>query len=161
MRYPAIGTAGSRSWLLASALLVLGGCATFAPHFERPQLSLLAIEVQEASLSAQRFRVHMRVQNPNDRPLPIEGINYRIELAGEELGRGLTADAFTVPAFGAAEFEMLVTTNLAATFWKVLPRLKDPAHPAEYRLVGKVNTGLTFWRTIPFDERGVFPVGAK
>ncbi len=138
--------------------LLLAGCATLAPHFERPRLSLASIEIKDASLAEQRFRVRMRVQNPNGLALPIKGISYTIELAGEELGRGVTADAFTVPAFGEAEFEMLVTTNLATTFWKVLPRLKDSAHPAEYRLLGKVSTGLAFLHTIPFDEKGVFPV---
>ena len=141
----------------AAAGLLLAGCAALAPHFERPQLSVASIEVKEASLAEQRFRVRMRVQNPNGRSLPIEGISYTIELAGEELGRGTTTDAFTVPARCEAEFEMTVTTHLATTFWKVLPRLKDSGHPAEYRLVGKVNTGLAFLRTIPFDEKGVFP----
>jgi LEA14-like dessication related protein len=141
-----------------AVVLLLAGCATMAPHFERPRLSLSSIEIKDASLAEQRFRVRMHVQNPNGRALPIRGISYTIELAGEELGRGVTADAFTVPAFGEAEFEMLVTTNLATTFWKVLPRLKDSAHPAEYRLVGKVNTDLAFLHTIPFDEKGQFPV---
>ncbi len=138
--------------------LLLAGCATLAPHFEKPQLTVASIEIKEATLAEQRFSVRMRVQNPNSRALPVEGISYTIELAGEELGRGVTADRFTVPAYGEAEFEMFVTTNLASTFFKVLPRLKDSAHPAEYRLVGKVHTGLAFLRTIPFDEKGVFPV---
>ena len=153
-----IGPAARARSAVAVLASLLAGCATIAPHFERPRLTLSSIEIKDASLAEQRFRVRMHVQNPNGRALPIKGISYTIELAGEELGRGVTADAFTVPAFGEAEFEMLVTTNLAATFWKVLPRLKDSAHPAEYRLVGKVTTGLAFLHTIPFDEKGQFPV---
>ncbi len=138
------------------ATLALAGCAGLAPKFEHPHLSVTAVEVKDASLVEQHLRVKMLVQNPNSVALPIEGISYTIELGGEELGRGVTADAFTVPAHAEAQFEMLMTTNLAPIFFKVLPRLKDSAHPLEYHLVGKVSTGLLFLRSIPFDERGTF-----
>jgi LEA14-like dessication related protein len=150
------GTARRAAALLAVALLA--GCAALAPHFEHPRLYLVGVEVRDASLGEQHFRVRMRVQNPNDRPLPVLGIDYTIRLGDEDFGTGSSASAFTVPAQGEAEFEMLMTTNLAATLWKVLPRLKDQSQTLEYRLVGKVRTGLAFLHTIPFDERGSFPV---
>jgi LEA14-like dessication related protein len=136
---------------------LLGACAALAPKFEHPRLSVVSVEIRDASLSEQHLRVKMRVMNPNSMALPIEGINYTIQLGDEELGRGVTADSFTVPPQGEAEFDMLMTTNLAATFFKVLPRLKDTQHPLEYRVVGKVRTGMTFLRSIPFDEKGVLP----
>jgi LEA14-like dessication related protein len=144
--------------LLGPALLLatggLGACAAFAPRFEQPHLSVLGVEVKDASLSGQHFRVRMRVQNPNDRALPVRGISYTMQLAGEDFGEGAAANAFTVPALGEADFDILVSTNLAATLWKVLPRLKDTSQPLEYRLVGRVDTDLMFLRSIPFDERG-------
>ena len=100
----------------------------------------------------------MRVENPNDRELPVRGIDFTAQLGGEDFGAGSSASAFAVPPHGEAEFEMLMTTNLATTLWKVLPRLKDAAHPLDYRLVGKVSSDLAFLHTIPFDERGTFPV---
>ena len=150
------GTARRAAALLAMALLA--GCAALAPHFEHPRLYLVGVEVKDATLGEQHFRVRMRVQNPNDRPLPVLGIDYTIRLGDEDFGTGSSVSAFTVPPQGEAEFEMLLTTNLAATLWKVLPRLKDPSQTLEYRLVGKVRTDLAFLHTIPFDERGIFPV---
>ena len=142
--------------LLLGALL--GACATLAPHFEHPELSVVGIELRDASLGEQHFRLRLRVQNPNDRALPVRGIDYALRLAGEEFGSGSSVSAFTVPARGEAEFELLLTTNLAATLWKVLPRLKDSSQPIEYRLVGTDSTDLAFLHTIPFDERGSFAV---
>ena len=136
----------------------LAGCAAFAPQFERPQLALLGVEVKDASLAEQHLRVRMRVQNPNDRALPVRGIDYTLQLAGEDFGTGSSVSAFTVPARGEAEFEMLMTTNLAASLWRVLPQLRDGSRPVEYRLVGKVRTDLAFLHTIPFDQRGSFAV---
>jgi len=140
------------------ALGLLGGCAALAPHFEHPRLFLLAIEVRDATLAEQHLRVRMRVENPNDQALPVRGIDYTLQVGGEDFGAGSSVSAFTVPPHGEAEFEMMMTTNLAATLWKVLPRLKDSSQPIDYRLVGKVSTDLAFLRTVPFDQRGVFPV---
>jgi LEA14-like dessication related protein len=161
MAAPERQLAPSRGAARAAALLaalVLGGCAALAPHFEPPRLFLVHVEVKDATLGEQHFRVRMRVENPNDRELPVRGIDYTIRLGGEDFGAGSSVSAFTVPAHGEAEFELLMTTNLATTLWKVLPRLRDSSQPLEYRLVGKVSTGLAFLHTIPFDERGSFPV---
>jgi LEA14-like dessication related protein len=149
--------ARTRAAALVTAL-VLGGCATLVPHFETPQLSVVGVELRDASLAEQHFRVRMRVANPNDRSLPVRGIDYTLKLAGEDLGSGSSVSAFTVPARGEAEFELQMTTNLATTLWKILPRLKDASQPVEYRLAGKVRTDLAFVPTISFDERGNLPV---
>ena len=148
-----------KTTLRAAALVVAGllaGCATLAPKFEHPRLAIVGVEIKDASLTEQHLRVKVRVQNPNAIALPIEGISYTVEVVGEELGRGVTADSFTVPAHGEAEFEMLMTTNLAAAIFKVLPYLKQSGLPIEYRIVGKVSTSRAFLRSIPFDERGTF-----
>jgi LEA14-like dessication related protein len=147
--------------LRAAAVLAaagLGGCAALAPHFEHPRLYLVGVEIKDATLGEQHFRVRMRVQNPNDRELPVRGIDYTLSVGGEDFGAGTSVSAFTVPPHGEAEFEILMTTNLATTLWKVLPRLKDSSQPLDYRLVGKVSTDLAFLHSIPFDERGSFPV---
>jgi LEA14-like dessication related protein len=147
--------------LLAGLTLASGGCALFAPPFERPTLSVVGVEVEEAQLIEQRFRFRIRVQNPNDRPLPVRGISFTIELAGEDLGSGASVNAFTVPPLGEAEFDTVVTTNLAATLLKIVPRLKDSTRPLDYRLVGKVATDLAFLRSIPFDQRGSLPIRSR
>lgn len=141
----------------ATALAVLAtaaACALVAPHFERPQITVVKIEVKDAQLLQQHFLVHVRVANPNDRALPVREISCSLQLGDEDFGHGLSAGAFTVPAQGTAEFALLVTTDLATGILKLLPRLRDSAKPLDYRLTGRVETGLAWLRTIPFDERG-------
>lgn len=143
-----------------AALLAAGiaGCSLLVPHLERPTLSVVGVEVEDAQLTEQRFRVRIRVRNPNDRALPVNGLDFRMQLAGEELGYGGTTAAFTVPALGEAEFDTLVTTNLATTIFKILPRLKDASRPVDYRLVGKVSTSLGMLHSLPFDQTGTLPL---
>jgi LEA14-like dessication related protein len=135
--------------LIATALLA--GCATV--HFETPQLSVVSIQVQSGDLFEQRLKVHMRVQNPNARELPVKGIEYRIEIFDTEFARGLTDVPFTVPAMGEAEFDVQVTANVAAALMN-LGKRGGNRDKLEYRLVGSVSLASGFLRRIPFDERG-------
>jgi LEA14-like dessication related protein len=144
----------SRRLMLAAAvtLPLLSGCAAL-PQLEAPRLSVISLKMQSADIFSQRLQLRMRVQNPNSRALPVQGIDYRVEVDGAELGQGQTSQPFTVPAMGEAEFDVQFTANLAGTLAKLLTR-KGSRDSVEYRLVGKVALSSGFLRRIPFDERG-------
>ncbi len=134
------------------AAAALAGCAAL-PKLEAPNLSVISMNVQSADIFSQRMNLRMRVQNPNTRELSIEGIRYRVEVDGAELGQGLTGNSFVVPAMGEAEFDVQFTANLAGALAKLLTR-KSSRDKLEYRLVGEVHLSSGFLRRIPFDERG-------
>lgn len=144
---------------ITSKLLLLGllamatGCASLRPPLQAPTLAFVGAELERASVLEQRLRTRMRVTNPNDREIAVRGVTYTLELAGEELGRGVSGNAFTIPAGGSTTFEVLVTANLAPVLLKLATRLgRDAAIP--YRIRGEVSLASGLLRTIPFDERG-------
>jgi LEA14-like dessication related protein len=142
---------------LSALVLSLAACSGLAPKLETPRLSVVDVQVQQAGLWEQRLRVRMRVQNPNDRHLPIKGLSYTLEVAGEDFARGITDTAFTVPALGEAEFDMNVTANAASALIRYLGRRDEAsADSVDYRLVGKVSLAQGILRSIPFEERGTF-----
>jgi LEA14-like dessication related protein len=123
---------------------------------EPPPLSVIGVEIVRGDLFEQRFKARMRVQNPNDRSIAVRGVSYILQIGGEELGRGLSGSSFTVPASGEAEFDMLVTANLAGTVMRLLERARSDGLPdsLSYRLRGEVKLAEGLVRTIPFDEKG-------
>jgi len=139
-----------------AALLLSAGCAGFGARLEPPQLSVVGVEIVRGDLFEQRFKARMRVQNPNDRSIAVRGVSYTLQIGGEELGRGLSGSSFTVPALGEAEFDMLVTLNLAGTLMRLLERARSDGLPdsLSYRLRGEVKLAEGLVRTIPFDEKG-------
>ena len=139
-----------------AALLLSAGCARFGARLEPPQLSVVGVEIARGDLFEQRFKARMRVQNPNDRSIAVRGVSYTLHIGGEELGRGLSGSSFTVPALGEAEFDMLVTMNLAGTLMRLLERARSDGLPdsLSYRLRGEVKLAEGLVRTIPFDEKG-------
>jgi LEA14-like dessication related protein len=98
----------------------------------------------------------MHVANPNDRTLPIKGIEYTLEVDGQQFASGQSAASFVVPALGEAEFDMNVSTNLAGTLIRWLGRGQNAPAALEYHLAGKVALSEGWMRSIPFDQRGSF-----
>ena len=148
---------------LAAALLAgpafgpLAGCSLFVPKLEAPQLSIVSVNLLKSDLWEQRLKVRMRVQNPNNRALPVKGISYTMDLAGQEFASGVSGASFVVPADGEAEFDMSVTANMAGALFKLFGRSGDTqTDPIEYRIRGKVSLSEGLLRTVPFEQHGTF-----
>ena len=139
--------------LAAGTLLV--SCGALGGRMETPRLSLVDAQLVKSDLFEQRLRVRMRVQNPNDRDLAVKGITYAIDVAGEEFGHGMTANGFTVPRMGEADFDMMVTANMAGMLVKVLGGNRGGTPDViEYNIHGKVALASGILRSIPFNEKG-------
>jgi LEA14-like dessication related protein len=142
-------------WTAALLATLLGACAT--TQLEPPNLSVVNMEMLESSLFTQRLKVRVRVQNPNDVELPVKGVSAKLEIAGEKFASGVSADSFTVPAFGEQEFDLLVDASMARTLLTMVGKGKDkPMESLDYRISGKVSLASGMVRSIPFDETGTF-----
>jgi LEA14-like dessication related protein len=142
--------------LLALAVVLLSaGCSSLAANLQTPRLSLVGIQLQDASFFEQRLRVRLRVQNPNDLVLPVRGLDVSFQLDGEDFAQGVSERAFDVPAFGEAEFDMLVTANAATALLRIFDKDRSGRlESLDYRIRGKLSTSLGLLRSVPFDERG-------
>ena len=136
-------------------LLVFGlsGCSLFVPKLERPTLSVVSVQLLKSDLWHQELRVRLRVQNPNDRSLPVQGITYQLDVEGQELAHGESGDHFVVPALGEAQFDLSVSANMANMVFKLLNR---STNQVQYRVYGKISLSAGLLRSIHFDDHGTF-----
>jgi LEA14-like dessication related protein len=146
----------SRCSLVSLLLLSLAGCSLFIPKLETPKLSVVNVELQKSDLWEQRMRVRMRVENPNDRPIPVKGLTVMLEVQGQELAHGVSGASFLVPALGEAEFDMNMTANMAGALLKFLGKNDQLGDTVEYRVRGKLSLSEGLMRSIPFEDRGSF-----
>jgi len=142
-----------RRLLIFLLLASLTGCSLFVPKFERPTLSVVRVQLLKSDLWHQELRVRMRVQNPNDRVLPVEGIIYELDVEDQELAHGISGDSFVVPALGEAEFDMSVSASMANMLFKLLNRSTSQV---QYRIYGKISLSAGLLRSIKFDDHGTF-----
>jgi len=138
------------------ALAALGSCA-LVPKFTTPELTVVGLQLEGGDFFTQRLKVRVHVRNPNDRALPIKGIEYTLEVDGQPFATGESAASFVVPALGEAEFDMNVTTNLTSAVLRLLTRAGEAAGASiPYRLSGKVSLSEGWLQTIPFEQHGTF-----
>jgi LEA14-like dessication related protein len=143
-----------RSVSLLLVAVALSGCALIVPRLQTPRLSIVDVEVRRANLLEQQLRVRMRVENPNDRSLPVQGLSYTVYLGGQEFATGVSDASFVVPALGPADFDMDVTANAAGALFAVLS--KPRGQGIDYRMKGRVELTHGWLRSIPFEESGTF-----
>jgi LEA14-like dessication related protein len=141
--------------IFSAALVLLAACSSLGPKLESPRLSLVAVQVMSTDMFAQRFKVRVLVENPNDIELPVRGLEYDIILMGDSFAEGSSTNAFVLPAKGEAEFDMMVTTNFVSGFGRLLSRVGGgKLENIEYEIVGKVYVDKGVLRKIPFSHHG-------
>jgi LEA14-like dessication related protein len=98
--------------LTGVALVMLLGCRSVLEHtLERPEVSLRGVRMTQMGLLSQQTEIALQLKNPNPVPLPVKAVRYKIVLAGLQVANGETTDAFTVPAKGETDINLLVRTN--------------------------------------------------
>ncbi len=139
---------------LIISLLLLTSCSSIPTKVERPTITLAGIEPLDMSLFEQTYLLKLRVQNPNDFDLPLEAMNYIVELNGSRFGQGLSRQRVTIPAYDSAIVETEVISNLFSLFKKFQDFTKQGNKGMKYRLVGDVKLGRWGGKKIPFDYDG-------
>jgi LEA14-like dessication related protein len=141
-------------WIVvAVAALALPACSLFVPKLEKPKLSVVSIQMLKSDLWHQELKLRMRVENPNDRELPVKGLSYELDVDDQELAHGMSGESFVVPALGEAEFDMSVSANMASVLIKVLG---SGNNQVDYRIKGKIALSVGLLRSISFNEQGTF-----
>ena len=132
-------------------VLCLAACST--PKLAAPKLALVSVAMTSADIFNQQFMVRVNVENPNDRELPITGIDYKLFLEGDSFAEGLSNKPFTVPANGNIDFDMIVRTNFVSGAGRLISRLNG-RDQVQYVVEGKVLTDISGLKRVPFQESG-------
>ncbi len=141
-------------WILKRLLLVLMfSTAACTPKFERPNLSVVSIEMQSGNLLRQNFQVKFQIQNPNDRALPVSGLHAELNVGGEQIASGVSNQPFVVPPRGQSEFDMTISANMALALLKLSNQHTDSV---DYEVTGAASLDLPFMHNLPFHQTGSF-----
>lgn len=155
MSVPASPTRNLALLLILLASASLNGCATwFGGGFKDPDVQLVQVELIRARLLEQEFKLHFRIDNPNNFSLPVRGLTYKVHLNDIQLAHGESPMWFTVPAHGHESFAVSAHSNLWRHMKYIVKLLEKPEQPIRYRLDGEVKTGLLFGRSIDLQRSG-------
>lgn len=125
--------------LLFSALSMgLAGCAGLGARPEAPRVSLAGLDIQSIELFEQRYVLHLRLQNPNDFDLHLDGLEFTLDFNRRAFASGVSRQRVRLPAFGEAVLDVQVSSNLARVFDQLQGLPDNGAAPLSYAIHGSV-----------------------
>lgn len=141
--------------LVLVMLLALSGCASwFNADDKDPQVHLERIELVRAKLLEQRFKLHFRIDNPNDSTLTVRGLVYTVYVGSIKMTEGEYSHWFSVEPNSHADLVVPVRTNLWQHMRPLIKLLETPDQPIPYRLDGTLQTGLFFGYDVHVVRKG-------
>jgi len=153
MTMPESDFSAGRFLLLVFGVLLLAGCATMNQYPEQPRVSLVSIQPKDMTLLEQRYGLQLRILNPNETAIPVEGLSYSVEINGREFAYGVSRQAVSIPPFGEALLDVEVVSNLLNVMQQVQEMSNEPQDSLQYRLSGKISLGNSLVK-LPFDYHG-------
>jgi LEA14-like dessication related protein len=141
-------------WTAAAvaALLLLSACGGVDPV--PPQVRVVDLRLMETSAFEQRFEIDLRIGNPNDFDLPLDGLTFDLEVNGADFARGFTNQKVTIPRLS----EGLVTVSATTTLVELVRQMLLLAERGDiaYRLHGTAYLDSLARRSTPYESEGTF-----
>lgn len=133
---------------------LLTACSLFSPKLEKPTLTVVGVRMVHGDLLQQTFRVTLKIYNPNDRVIPIQGVSAELRVGGEVFASGASTDPIVLPALGDTQFDMTITAELALGIMKLSKQLSNHADSIDYELTGAVRLKSRWIKNLPFHQTG-------
>jgi LEA14-like dessication related protein len=133
-------------------LFGIAACAGTPSRLEPLSVTLADIRPAQMGLLEQEYAIKIRVQNPNNVDIPIEGLSYRIDLNGKSFAKGVSRQSTAVPGFGEVMLDATAVGNLGAIMSQVAQMQRSGMPESfSYRFKGKLGSAQS---SIPFDSQG-------
>ena len=137
-------------------IVTLSACSTL--NAIPPEVNLMRVDVQDVTLSHVNLLADLRVFNPNDKSLTIQGVDYTLHLEGIKVFSGKSNLTQTIEP---QEYGHL-TLRLASAYWDIiqlfnkLPNKSDVA----FSMQGSIRVGgnRLFAQRFTFDKKGIIPL---
>ncbi len=143
------------------ALFFLSGCATMNLDYEEPSVELVSFKVLPVNGFEQNFEIGLKLSNPNSFELPLNGISYQLNVAGETLAHGVAANIPTAGAYGESRFVVPVSTNLMRGFKVISALMNSQGQDISYQLKAKLDINIPFVPKLTVIQDGIIPLNQK
>jgi LEA14-like dessication related protein len=135
--------------------ILLSSCSTL--NVVPPEVNLMRVDVREVTLSHVNLLADLRIFNPNDADLIIQGVDYTLKIEGIKLFSGKTRRGQTI---APQEYGQL-TLRLSSAYWDIIQLLNTLPNKSdvEFYMQGSILVGKSslFAHRYSFEKQGVIP----
>ena len=129
-------------FLVVLVSLALAGCASLV-HREPVRINVVGLEPIPGEGMEMRFKVKLRVQNPNETAIDFDGLALDLDLNGRPFASGVSDRTGSVARFGETLIEIPVSVSAIAVVRQALGVIEgDGKAEVPYALRGRLAGGL-------------------
>ena len=148
-----------KSLFVLTVLLIvipLSSCSTI--NAIPPEVNLMRVDVQDATLSHVNLLAELRVFNPNEKAVTIQGVEYTLHLEGTKVfsGRVNLSQTIEPQEYG------LLSLRLSSAYWDIIQLLNKLPNKTDvaFSMQGSIRVGRSsmFAQRFSFDKEGVIPM---
>jgi LEA14-like dessication related protein len=147
------------AWLLL-IVFVLAGCASLPGGMEPLRVNVSDIQMRDATAFEQIYDIQLRLQNPNNQDLPIQGLSFNLEINGTSFASGGSSDTVVIPRLGSGLVRVEAVSGLGGILQQLLKLQKGPPGALTYRISGVAYVGAAGSR-LPFEDSGEIALPAQ
>ena len=134
-----------KSFFVFALVAALGACTQFSSVLQKPHVALENIALANNNLLSPRFKLTIRITNPNGVALPVKGMSYSINIQGVDVFEGVTSKIPNIAAYSDTVIDLELGTDIIKAA-RLLRAFKD-------RTDNNVNYGLN----AHIDLTGILP----
>jgi len=151
-----LGVAG----IVGGVALESAGCATLMNMFEKylPRLSVRKMDITGMTLTTMSVKFLCAIANPNPIGFRMDGLDYALKLAGNQLANGRAPKGITLKPRDSVNTDLDIDFNLGATAVAILDLIGKKVVPYELSATGKFLAQQTGGIDIPVGFKGSMPM---
>ena len=148
------------NWLLSLIAVLLtipfSSCSTM--NAVPPEVNLMRLDVQDVTMSHVNLLADLRVFNPNEKALTIQGVDYTLHLEGIKVFAGKSNLSQTI---APQEYGHL-TLRLSSAYWDIIQLFNKLPNKSDvsFSMAGSIRVGGSrlFARRFSFTKQGLIPL---
>lgn len=143
----------------AALAFIVSGCATLGGS-DPVRVNLVGMEPMSGEGMEMRFKVKLRVQNPNDSAIDFDGVSLDLDLNERNFATGVSDEKGSVPRFGEKVISVPVSVSAYAIVRQVLGVIGNEKTVKNVPYVMRGKLGGTMLSGMRFKEAGTIDLPA-
>ena len=146
-------------------LVVFGGsqlgCTAPSRDFIPPAVTVRNVVALSGGAGQPRFRVTLRVDNLNTKPLPVYSLEFKLRLADQGIIDGTLPGSATIQPLDQLTTTLDLSSDIVSSLSRLMSFTQGPDNLLPYEIYGMLRMDRTVRDPIAFTYRGETPISMK
>jgi LEA14-like dessication related protein len=142
--------------------VVLGGaqlgCTAPSRDFIPPAITVQNVVALSGGAGQPRFRVSLRIDNMNTKPLPVYSLEFKLRLADQGIIDGTLPQSTTIQALDQLNVTLDLSSDIVSSLSRLMSFVQGPDNKLPYEIYGMLRMDRTVRDPIAFNYKGETPI---